>query len=287
MLEALGRWQRVRVPRLRPAVGLLDRIGDLVSDLAVWAFATWTVLYHLGRVLGLGTTVILAFSVLATLLLALVTWRHLDGAPEDRVSDGIPLGGTRPGGEPDRGSGTSTGPAATSWRPFALSVALTVASMVLHWLREPGLYAVAWLLMAAALLPLVWTLAGPTGEEDAHSLRRRQGRPGTHRRRGRVEGRGREWMSAAVWLVAFVMAYLSLRTVRLDADDVFYVNKAVFVAETGRIDPRHDLQRPGPPGAAGERAPRRSSPSRCSRAPSLTPSGCRRARWSTSSPRPS
>ena len=44
-----------------------------------------------------------------------------------------------------------------------------------------------------------------------------------------------------MWAVGAVLAYLSLRTVRVDADDVFYVNKAVYVAETGRIPLRDTI----------------------------------------------
>jgi len=56
---------------------VLDDVGDLLSDLAIWGLASWTVLYHLGRVVGLGTTPVLLASVAVTLALSVTTWRHL------------------------------------------------------------------------------------------------------------------------------------------------------------------------------------------------------------------
>ena len=234
----------MRVPRLRPPSGLLDRIGDLASDLAVWAFATWTVLYHLGRLLGLGTSVVLVATLVVTALVSLVTWRHLDGAGEP-----VPVG-------TESRSGADAPAVARSWWPFAVSLGLAVAAGVVHWLREPGLYVLGWALMVAALVPLAWTLVAPgsagersgtdgsrddvgdavdgPGADAEPALEEREGSLGTARRVA-------ELRSSVVWVVAFVLAYLSLRTVRLDADDVFYVNKAVFVAETGRIPTRDTI----------------------------------------------
>jgi hypothetical protein len=96
--------------------------------------------------------------------------------------------------------------------------------------------------MAAALVPLLWSLVAVRGGGGAApaetSTDEQLDEPDATSRRD-------SWLrtaaSASVWAVGAVLAYLSLRTVRLDADDVFYVNKAVYVAETGRIPLRDTI----------------------------------------------
>lgn len=240
------------VPRPSTTSAVLDDVGDLLSDLAVWGLATWTVLYHLARVVGIGTTPVLLATVVITLALSLTTWRHV----------------ARP--EPARRAAESSAPprpwvrlpAAAPRLLFGVSAALTAAAVLVHWPEAKGTYRIGWLLMAAALVPLVWSLVmvraaasspaateGP-GEVAAHGSDavdappEAGGAPDVVTDGAPADGRP-AWLrtaaSAFVWLVGAVLAYLSLRTVRLDADDVFYVNKAVHVAETGRIPLRDTI----------------------------------------------
>lgn len=203
----------------------LDRVGDVLSDLAIWGLAFWTAVYHAGRAAGIGADVLLLVSTILTLAVALTTWRHLSPAP----------GGSESG--ITRSSGALALPA----------VVLTVAAVVVQRANRPSLYALGWSLAVLATIPLVWLVvtrdrSGPVGADDSAA-----GRESPANSAPVQSLATRDWTigglvgSVGVWLAAMALSYASLRTVRLDADDVFYVNKAVFVAENGMIPLRDTI----------------------------------------------
>ncbi|MFL6165790.1 MAG: DUF6077 domain-containing protein [Ornithinibacter sp.] len=242
------------MPRPFSTSAVLDDVGDLLSDLAIWGLATWTVLYHVGRAVGVGTTPVLLASVAVTLALSVTTWRHVSrlpptarAAPASAATVATPTTPTRhaaAAGTPSAAQPRPRFAAPALWVLFAVSVALALAAVLVHWPENKSTYRLGWLLMAAALVPLVWSLVAARGGAEATvseadpPAAKAPGEPGGSSSRS-------SWLraaaSATVWAVAAVLAYLSLRTVRLDADDVFYVNKAVYVAETGRIPTRDTI----------------------------------------------
>jgi hypothetical protein len=247
------RWYRDHVPPRPSTSVVLDDVGDLLSDLAIWGLASWTVLYHLGRVIGVGTTPVLLASVAVTLALSVTTWRHVSRLARKSQAPGTASTATTTvAAPPDAGRARRLGPVQPRARfagpaprvLFAVSVVLAVAAVLVHWPENKSTYGLGWLLMVAALVPLVWSLVTARGGAAAggtpHHLAA-DGPPGDRADSARRATGLRTAASATVWAVGAVLAYLSLRTVRVDADDVFYVNKAVYVAETGRIPLRDTI----------------------------------------------
>src|SRR5581483_11404070 len=72
------------------ASDLVARVMDTVSDLAVFGFASWTVLYHLGLIFDLHTDPLLLVWVLTLPLLLWWLVRSRDDAPADRVTGAAP-----------------------------------------------------------------------------------------------------------------------------------------------------------------------------------------------------
>ncbi|MDU0312711.1 DUF6077 domain-containing protein [Phycicoccus sp. M110.8] len=203
-----------RTPRPTRHDPMLDRVGDLVSDLGIWGLALWTVVYHAGRSAGVSTDLLVVVVVVVMVPVGVLAWRHGQVPPSATWKDATPR---------------------RAWPLLLVTALLTLAAVVVHWTDRASTYPLGWVLAVAALLPLVWLaltrdradrveLAGHDEEDDALA-----------------RGRWPQLSSAAVWGVALVLSYLSLLTVRFDADDVFYVNKAVFVAETGRIPLRDTI----------------------------------------------
>jgi hypothetical protein len=196
----------------------LDRLLDTLTDLAVWAFAIWTIVYYLGRALGWHTTPLLAVTAVLTLLTVVATWRH------SHAPDAAP---------------TALGVVERQPALFGLAaVILTVGACLAHLGTSPLRYAVGWGLSLAALVPVVWVaMTRDRGRRPADVA----GAPAP------VAAARRSWTlpglvsSAGVAAVAAGLAVLSLLTVRKDADDVFYVNKAVFVAQHGTIPTRDTI----------------------------------------------
>jgi hypothetical protein len=203
----------------------LDRVLDTLTDLAVWAFAIWTVIYYLGRALGWPTTPLLVATVLLTLVAVRPAWRHSHG-PQTGVN----------------GLGAVVGRQPTL---LALAgVVLTAGACLVHLGTSPMRYAAGWALSVAALVPLAWV-----------ALTRERGTRRDAAEEGAVPesvsdaaaGARRRWTlpglvaSLGVTGAAAALAVLSLLTVRKDADDVFYVNKAVWVAEHGTIPTRDTI----------------------------------------------
>ena len=197
----------------------LDRVFDTATDLFMWGFAAWTVIYYLGRTLGWPTTPLLLVTALVMAVMAAPAWRSSSGTS-------LSSSGGRVGGQA---------------APWVLSaVTLAAAAAAVHFGTSPVRYAVGWALSVAALVPVVWVAIDrdrrdPLGSETA---RRDPQRPAQTSSRWTVPGL---IASLGVAGVGAGLACLSLFTVRKDADDVFYVNKAVFVAEHGTIPTRDTI----------------------------------------------
>ena len=158
---------------------VLDDVGDLLSDLAIWGLASWTVLYHLGRVVGLGTTPVLLASVAVTLALSVTTWRHVSRLARKSQAPGTASTATTTvAPPPDAGRARRLGPVQprarfagpAPWVLFAVSVVLAVAAVLVHWPENKSTYGLGWLLMVAALVPLVWSLVAARGERPRAAL---------------------------------------------------------------------------------------------------------------------
>ena len=188
-----------------------------------------------------------------TLALSVTTWRHVSrlARKPSQAPGTASTATTTVAAPPDAGRARRLGPVQP--RPpfagpaprvlFAVSVVLAVAAVLVHWPENKSTYGLGWLLMGAALVPLVWSLVTARGADAGgtpHHLAA-DGPPDDRADSARRATGLRTAASATVWAVGAVLAYLSLRTVRVDADDVFYVNKAVYVAETGRIPLRYTI----------------------------------------------
>lgn len=215
----------------------LARFLDGATDLAVLGYAVWTLLYQAAKLLGWPTNPILIVSVVLCLTLV------------------VPVLGQYRLPEPSTSSAASADDdVAPSWRsPWVLvSMALAFASVLV--LRD------AWLLS--------WVLATGSGLiAVAHLLRLRRSAPnrqsGVQVPEPTCSGGStggpvtaeptRLWSHLLVLFIALVWSVFSLFTLRVDPDDAFYVNKAVFVGENGLIPTRDtifgDQTAPALPGA--------------------------------------
>ncbi|MBK9475285.1 MAG: hypothetical protein IPL94_03345 [Tetrasphaera sp.] len=195
----------------------LVRILDGVTDIAVIAMAAWTVLYHLGRVLGLATDVILIASIVLTLGLVLA-WKRRSRSAADIA--------TRRWWAPRL---------APAHVVISLAFALAAAWRI-GWGGEGG-YLLGWVFAFAAILPLVGALW--RRPETATPETAGEGTPESP-----SDQPGPIATLIAV-LGALGAGALSLFVLRVDPDDAFYVNKAVFVAEHGVIPLRDTIFSPG------------------------------------------
>lgn len=192
---------------------VVDAWGDVACELLVRGFGTWTVLYHLGVVAGIRTTPLLLLTAALTILPLAVPslvrrWRARSsaGRTAPAVVDGSGTGRVRR-------------------LPGALLVAVALAVVAVSALTgSPTSYPIGWGLAVASVLVLVLALvvAGPVAEQAPRPL----------------AGPGRTAASLVVLGVLATAAVASLYTVTKSYDDIFYVNKAVFVAERGTIPVR-------------------------------------------------
>lgn len=178
-----------------PVDRLLDRLGDVL----VLGFGLWTSLYHLACWLGVRTTPLLAVTAAGTLAAAPWLWRRGESgtrAPVVRTRAGIAAG-------------------------VASLVLATAAVVVLAW-GDDAAYPWGWGLGLAALLPVVALLLRQ-GLRDAADPTVATRSPGA--------------LLASAFAVAAGLGFsvLALYIYNVSNDDIFYVNKAVFVAEHGTI----------------------------------------------------
>jgi hypothetical protein len=206
--------------------GVVDRWVDAGCEYLVVGFGTWTVLYHLGCWLGLSTTPLLVATVALTAAIALL------GARVTRT-----LGRTRPSG----------GARHRAWPFLAVSVVLAVGASAALTGADSD-YPLGWWLALGSVASLVALLVweGPVGEEpvDDEPVHRMEGGPAgdpPERPPPPTRQLARTASSVAVLLVAVAGGVLSLFVRNVSFDDVFYVNKAVFVAEHGTIPMRDTI----------------------------------------------
>jgi hypothetical protein len=240
-----GRQAQPAAPSVGPSrdATALDSCVDLGCELLVRSFGTWTILYHLGLVLDLRTTPLLLVTAVLTVLPLLVPWSvravrevravraagpttaaaaAVAGAASNTADSAQPgaLADELPARSPD-GTVTPRG----RRLPGALLVSAGLAVAAVPALTGPDArYPLGWMLAVASVLVLVLALvvAGPVAEQPPPAT------PGP----ARVAG------SLFVLAVLGAAATASLYTLTKSYDDVFYVNKAVFVAEHGSIPVR-------------------------------------------------
>ncbi|MFL6168245.1 MAG: DUF6077 domain-containing protein [Ornithinibacter sp.] len=178
-------------------------------------------LYHLGCWLNLPTTPLLVATVAVTVVLVLLTARREAPLVRTRVRSGAP---------------------ARSVAVFCLAAVLAVLAVALLTGRDSH-YRFGWLLAVASVGLLVLTLLreGPV-EDQVDPQSPVSGTVaadvGDQERRRSLR---RTLASLFVLLVGLVGGILTLFVYNVSFDDVFYVNKAVFVAENGTIPLRDTM----------------------------------------------
>lgn len=207
--------------------GVVDRWVDAGCEYVVVGFGTWTVLYHLGCWLGLPTTPLLLATVALTAAIALLSTR-VTGT----------LGRTRRRG----------GVRHRAWPFLAVSAVLAVGASAALTGADTD-YPLGWWLALGSVASLVALLVweGPVEEEPVEE------EPAAADRREGAAGNAPEPMlpptrplartasSVVVLLVAVAGGVLTLFVRNVSFDDVYYVNKAVFVAEHGTIPLRDTI----------------------------------------------
>ena len=240
-----GRQAQPAAPSVGPSrdATALDSCVDLGCEFLVRSFGTWTILYHLGLVLDLRTTPLLLVTAVLTVLPLLVPWSvravrevravraagpttaaaaAVAGAASNTADSAQP--GALADGSPARSPDGTVTPRGRRL-PGALLVSAGLAVAAVPALTGPDArYPLGWMLAVASVLVLVLALvvAGPVAEQPPPAT------PGP----ARVAG------SLFVLAVLGAAATASLYTLTKSYDDVFYVNKAVFVAEHGSIPVR-------------------------------------------------
>ncbi|MGI9156329.1 MAG: DUF6077 domain-containing protein [Marmoricola sp.] len=193
----------------------VTRALDTVSDLAIAGFALWTVLYHLGLLLGIPTTPLLAFWVvgLAGILAVLVRtdeWR-------ESIVTGVLGGMLHPG---------------MLHRPAAvLATVLALASAACVTIDRTFLWWPAWALGAGAAL----LAAGAVLRHSRTAPRRDEAGDAWSRQPAPFGG------TFLALGTALGLGIFSMFTARPDPDDTFYVNRAAWVAEHTTIPTRDTL----------------------------------------------
>ena len=208
-----------------PAAGFsLAAAVDGLTQFAVLAFASWTLLYDIGALARLGTSLLLLLWAVCLVAIAVgfVRFRRAPGSPG---SPGAPAAA------PVLSARWLS--AATPWRrPLGVaSVVLGVAAGLAVGLHSAGLpWDWTWALGAlAVVVTMTWLLvpdegasppAGPAGDGHAASA---------------PDGAAVHRGSLAALGTAVAAAIFSLYIVRPDADDVYFVSRAVWTAQHGRI----------------------------------------------------
>lgn len=201
-----------------PATGFdLTAAVDGLTEFAVLAFAWWTLIYDIGAVTHLSTSWLLAGWAAGLIAIAVGLVR---------------LG--RPGGAAAPVPGLGWLSAATRWRrPLGYaSLVLGVAAGLAVGLHRAGLpWAWTWILGGpAVLVTLTWLLL-PDEEAPAPAGRPAEAVPRTPAPAGPAARDG----SLLALGTAVAAAIFSLFIVRPDADDEYFVSRAVWTAQHGRI----------------------------------------------------
>ncbi|WP_213453898.1 DUF6077 domain-containing protein [Rhizomonospora bruguierae] len=186
-------------------------VNRWVVDCAIAAAAVWTVAYHLGLAFGAPVRPLLAAWLVVTVpcAVALASARRRAGRGAGSTADQSEAGRS---GEVERERVTS---------PSRVRAAVIVTAGVLA--------AVAG---AAGLWPMLVAFGALAVVAAVPWLRTAgRGRPAEPP----LEGRVPQWQEGVALLVAVGLGVLSVFIVRPDADDVFYVNRSVWVAEHGRL----------------------------------------------------
>ncbi|OFE14608.1 hypothetical protein BA895_09630 [Humibacillus sp. DSM 29435] len=218
----------------------LARWLDGATDLAVLAFAAWTLLYQAAQLLGWPTDpIVITWAVLLVALGAAVVrqFRNRPSAPS--AVDAPTL----------------------SWRSpwLAISVVLALGSAVVVRDATGVSWRLGWVLAAVSGLIAVVHLvraSHPSPSDRPHPHSAPSSAPSSAPPSA-AAGSERQPVRLRSHVLALVVglgwAAFSLFTLRRDPDDVFYVNKAVFVAEHGLIPGRDtifgDQTLPALPGA--------------------------------------
>jgi hypothetical protein len=212
-----------------PAAGFdLAAAVDGLTEFAVLAFASWTLIYDIGAVAHLGTSWLLAgwAACLIAIAVGLVRWGRRGGAAGTGTAD---TAGTVPG--------LRWLSAATRWRrPLGYaSVVLGVAAGLAVGLHRAGLpWAWTWVLgVPAVLATLTWLLLPDEPDEGAPApaVGPQQAAPHAPAPAGPATHEG----SLLALGTALAAAIFSLFIVRPDADDEYFLSRAVWTAQHGRI----------------------------------------------------
>lgn len=192
---------------------------DGVSDLAVLGFALWTLLYQAAKLFDWPTNpIVIAWAV--GLGAALVTVVHRDRRPP-RLA-------------------TYAETTDSSWHSpwIVVAVGLALASVLLVHSGVGTRWLLGWALAAASGLAAVVHLLGSREKlTDPNTATQ----PDNHEIGAGGALITSPWSHVVVLLVALGWSVFSLFTLRVDPDDAFYVNKAVFVGENGVIPIRDTI----------------------------------------------
>jgi hypothetical protein len=191
---------------------------DVVSDMAVLAFAAWTLLAYLAMLAGLPVMAILVAWFISLPIVIFLRWRLLP-------QWSMPRGNTtyQNASDPAR---------IGSWAVVGVALIAAVVAAVLAGEKQTHLFDLAWLLGLVAVGLATWAqLRTPATAPDT-----------SHPRNLVADLRSRAWLSDIIALVVAVgSGVLSLFVLRTDADDVYYINRASAVADLGRIPTRDVL----------------------------------------------
>jgi hypothetical protein len=215
----------VRAARLEPtpvdhphSASPLGVALDVVSDMAILAFAVWTLLAYLAMLAGLPVMAILVAWFITLPIVVFLRWRLLPqwSMPRGNATYHNPFDPARIG----------------SWAVVGVAFVAAAVAAVLAGESQTHLFDLAWLLGLVAVGLAAWA-----------QLRIPSTQPGTSRESAVVADiRSRAWLSDIIALVIAVgSGVLSLFVLRTDADDVYYINRASTVADLGRIPTRDVL----------------------------------------------
>jgi hypothetical protein len=224
---------------------------DGLTEFAVLAFASWTLIYDIGAVTHLGTSWLLVLWAAGLIAIAVGLVRL--GRPSGATGTGAAgAAGTGAAGTARPGAAGTVGPgaaragaagtvpglrwlsAATRWRrPLGYaSVVLGIAAGLAVGLHRVGLpWDWTWVLGApAVLVTLIWLLL-PDEEAPAPAGRPAEAVPHAPAPAGPATREG----SLLALGTALAAAIFSLFIVRPDADDEYFLSRAVWTAQHGRI----------------------------------------------------
>ncbi len=194
-------------PDRRLPVGPLLRVSDRVLDGTVILLATWTVIYHVCLVLGLGAPWAVVFEIVALTALTLVLWRRTTSSAPPRPAD---VQG------------------ADALLPLRTAPPLLLVTL--------GATVIAAIAMAASLpWAFVWTSwLVAAGAGSALAIR-------TPTTSAAATATADPWEGTAVALWAVALTVMSTLTIRPNPDDLYYVNLSQWVASHGTFPTRDTI----------------------------------------------